>query len=194
MVRLIRLHQHLSRQLARALPARLTCVMQLKHPLRRAKVRQPQREVRAHHAHQRHAMNIVPLGDHLRAHQQVDLARMQPAQQPLHIAARHAPCRDPCARSAPRETAPAAAPRPAATPRRDSTSARSGTSDKPSAPSADSRNSGTPAAAPRAPRHSSCARRRACDTSARSRSSRTRASRRSSCTSPQSCSRAGSAG
>ena len=60
---------------------------QLKHSLRRAKVRQAQREVRAHYAHQRDAMNVVALGDHLRADQQVDLAGVQPREQPLHIAA-----------------------------------------------------------------------------------------------------------
>ena len=30
-------------------------------------------------------MNVVPLGNHLRAHQQIDLARVQPRQQPLQV-------------------------------------------------------------------------------------------------------------
>ena len=41
--------------------------------------------IAAHHAHQRHAVNVVPLGDHLRADQQIDLARVQPREQMLQV-------------------------------------------------------------------------------------------------------------
>ena len=53
--------------------------------------------VATHHAHQRDAVNVVALGDHLRAHQQIDFARVQARQQafqivaPAHRVAVHAP-------------------------------------------------------------------------------------------------------
>ena len=82
----VRLHDHLPGQLA-ASGAAGNLREQLEDALGSAKIRQPQRVIAAHHAHQRHAVHIVALGDHLRAHQQVDLARVQAHQQPLHVAA-----------------------------------------------------------------------------------------------------------
>ena len=41
--------------------------------------------IAADDTHQRDAMNVVPLGDHLRADEQIDFARVQPRQQPLQI-------------------------------------------------------------------------------------------------------------
>ena len=43
--------------------------------------------VAAHHPHQRDAVNVVSLRDHLRAHQQIDLAGMQAGQHVLQIVA-----------------------------------------------------------------------------------------------------------
>ena len=43
--------------------------------------------IAAHHAHQRDAVNVVALGDHLRADEQIDLARVQARQQPFQIVA-----------------------------------------------------------------------------------------------------------
>ena len=83
-VAMIRLHQHFTRQLA---PTRAPGYLrqQLKYPLRRSKIRHPQRMVRPHNSYQRHSMNVMPLGDHLRPYQQVDLTGMQPRQQPFHV-------------------------------------------------------------------------------------------------------------
>ncbi len=47
---------------------------QLEGPLRRAEVREVEPQVRADHAHQRHVGEVVPLGDHLRPHEEIDLA------------------------------------------------------------------------------------------------------------------------
>src|ERR1700739_680062 len=41
--------------------------------------------VRAHHADKGDAMDIVPLGDHLRAYQQINLPAVQPSKQVLHV-------------------------------------------------------------------------------------------------------------
>jgi hypothetical protein len=85
-VRIVRLHHDAPRQFAPAGPAR-DLRHELKDALGGAEVRHRERVVAAHHAHQRDAVNVVALGDHLRAHQQVDLARVQPRQQPFQVAA-----------------------------------------------------------------------------------------------------------
>ena len=53
---------------------------QCEQPLRRAKVAAEQRAVGVHRRHQRDAPEVVPLGDHLRAHQHVYIARMHGAE------------------------------------------------------------------------------------------------------------------
>ena len=42
--------------------------------------------IRTHHPDQGHAVDIVPLGNHLGSDQQVDLPGVEPPQQPLHVA------------------------------------------------------------------------------------------------------------
>ena len=49
----------------------------LERALGGAEVGQPQRDVGADHAHQRHAVDVVSLGDHLRADQQIEFAFVQ---------------------------------------------------------------------------------------------------------------------
>ena len=78
-VRVVSLHHHAPRQLPATGPPGDLC-HQLKDPLGGAKVGHRKRVVTAHHAHQRDAMNIVALGNHLRANQKVDLSRVQPRQ------------------------------------------------------------------------------------------------------------------
>jgi len=47
---------------------------QLKRALGCAKVREAQRHIGAHNTDERDSVNVVALGDHLRAHQQVEFA------------------------------------------------------------------------------------------------------------------------
>ncbi len=56
---------------------------QLERPLGRAEVGQPQRLVRRQHADERDPREVVPLGDHLRADEHVDLSTIELAQQLL---------------------------------------------------------------------------------------------------------------
>ena len=58
---------------------------QLKRALGGAKVRQAERHVGPDHADQRHAVNVVALGDHLRADEQVEFALIQGVQRALEI-------------------------------------------------------------------------------------------------------------
>ena len=61
---------------------------ELKDALGRAEVGQAEGEVRADDADQRNAVDVMTLGDHLGADQQVDLASVQAGEQPLHIVPR----------------------------------------------------------------------------------------------------------
>ena len=51
----------------------------------RAKIRLMQRHVRVNDAHQRDIGNVVPLGDHLGADQQIKFAFIERIQRPLKI-------------------------------------------------------------------------------------------------------------
>ena len=84
MIGIVSLHDDAPRQLAAA-GAAADLRHELEDPLGRAKVGHRERVIAAHHAHQRDAVNVVPFGDHLRADQQIDFARMQTRQQPLEI-------------------------------------------------------------------------------------------------------------
>jgi hypothetical protein len=84
-IRVVGLRHHAPRQLAAPGPPR-NLRHKLEDPFSGAKIGHRERVVAAHHAHQCDAMNVVAFGDHLRAHQQVDLARMQAGQQPFQIA------------------------------------------------------------------------------------------------------------
>ena len=82
--------QGLQHNLARSLAASRASRhlrQQLKGPLGGPEVRETQGAVGAHHAHQRDIGNVVSLGNHLRAHQQIDLARLQRAQHALKVVA-----------------------------------------------------------------------------------------------------------
>ncbi len=143
-IRKVRLQHHLAEHLtAPGSPGHLG--QQLKRPLGGAKIRQPQRRIRAHHPHQRHAMHVVSLGDHLRPHQQVDLARLELRSTCAQNRRVRAPCRDPCAQCAPSETPHAACLPASPSPSPKTAHTRCRTSDKSSAPAADSRSNGTAA-------------------------------------------------
>ena len=58
---------------------------QLEDAFRGAEVRQPKSMVRSHHTDEGDAVDVVALGDHLRADQEIDLPAVQPRQQVLHI-------------------------------------------------------------------------------------------------------------
>ena len=58
---------------------------ELKGTLGGAKVGQGEPQVRGNHAHQRHAGEIVPLGDELRAHQDVDLSPAEGGKNSLEL-------------------------------------------------------------------------------------------------------------
>ena len=73
MIRIDGLDQHDARQIAAA-RASGHLREQLERALGGAKIRQAQSDIRRHHAHQRHVGNVVPLGDHLRADQDVEIA------------------------------------------------------------------------------------------------------------------------
>ena len=60
---------------------------QLKGPFGGAKVRKAERGIGADHAHQRDVGDVVAFGDHLRAHQQINFARMHRAQHALEVIA-----------------------------------------------------------------------------------------------------------
>ena len=75
-----RLDDRLARELAAA-GAAGDLRQQLERPLGRAEVGQAEPDVGRDHADQRHAREVVPLGDHLRADQDVDLAGGEPRQQ-----------------------------------------------------------------------------------------------------------------
>ena len=81
---MIALHHDAAGRLATAGAAR-DLGQQLKDALRRTKVRQVERIVRADNAHQRDAVDVVALRNHLGADQQVDLAGVQAYEQPLHV-------------------------------------------------------------------------------------------------------------
>ncbi|MAG16795.1 MAG: hypothetical protein CMJ21_01860 [Phycisphaerae bacterium] len=70
--RVVRLHVNGARVLAASASARNLCE-HLERALRRAKVGQMKRCVRADHAHDAHVWEIKPLGDHLRAHEHLYL-------------------------------------------------------------------------------------------------------------------------
>ena len=107
--------------------------------------------VAAHHADQRDAVNVVALGDHLRAHQQIDFARVQARQQPLEIVASAHGVAIHAADARAGKDLRRAAPRPAGSRRRGSRDARSRTWGSAPERCGGSRNSGTRAADPRAP-------------------------------------------
>jgi hypothetical protein len=69
-IRIDGLHQDDARRLA-ASGASGGLRQQLKGALGRAKIRQPQADIGVHDADQRHVRNVVALGDHLRADQNV---------------------------------------------------------------------------------------------------------------------------
>ena len=58
---------------------------QLERALRRAKIRKSQSHIGAHHADQRDSVNVVPLGDHLRADQQIEFTFIERIQRALEI-------------------------------------------------------------------------------------------------------------
>ena len=58
---------------------------QLERPLGGAKVRHAQRHVRSDHADQRYAVDVVSLGDHLRANEYIEFAFIQRIQRALEI-------------------------------------------------------------------------------------------------------------
>ena len=70
------LHPHLAGGGLRRVAARSSARLhqQREQPLRRAEIAAEQRAVRIHRRHQRDAAEVVSLGDHLRAHQDVDIA------------------------------------------------------------------------------------------------------------------------
>ncbi|WIG61566.1 MAG: hypothetical protein OJF49_004314 [Ktedonobacterales bacterium] len=80
MLRVEGLHQHLSWQVA-APRAPRNLGQQLKCPLRCAEVGQEQRDIRRDHAHQRHAGQVKPLGNHLCADQYIGAPLSEGAQQ-----------------------------------------------------------------------------------------------------------------
>ena len=86
MVGIVGLHHNAAGQIATA-GAAADLGHQLEDALGGAEVGHGQRVVAAHHADQRDAVNVVAFGDHLRADEQVDLAGVQPRQQPLQVVA-----------------------------------------------------------------------------------------------------------
>ena len=82
MLRVPRLHPHLAAGggvgVAPGTASRLH--QQRKQALRRTKVAAEERGVRVHRGHQRDAPKVVPFGDHLRAHQHVDLTGVHGAE------------------------------------------------------------------------------------------------------------------
>ena len=60
---------------------------QLKCSLRCAKVRQAERAVRSHDSNQGDAVNVVTLGDHLRADEKIDFPRVHPGQHAFEVIA-----------------------------------------------------------------------------------------------------------
>src|SRR4051812_12817091 len=72
MVRMIRLNQHASRQVAAAGAARHLC-NQLESSFSRAKIRQRQSGVDGNYAHQSDVVKIMTLREHLRTDQEIDL-------------------------------------------------------------------------------------------------------------------------
>src|SRR6266436_5270763 len=58
---------------------------QLEGSLSRTKIGQTQRDIRAHHTHERDAVHVVSLGNHLRAHQQIKLALVERVEHALEI-------------------------------------------------------------------------------------------------------------
>src|SRR5882672_4920238 len=59
----------------------------LKGALGGAEVRKPEGEVGADYSHQCDTVHVMPLGDHLRAYQQIDLIGMELIEHPLKIVA-----------------------------------------------------------------------------------------------------------
>ena len=86
MLGMIRLHQHAAGKLAAAGSAG-DLGQKLEHALGGTEIGQAERGVSADNADQGHAVDVVALGDHLRAHQQVDLAGVKAGQQSFHVAA-----------------------------------------------------------------------------------------------------------
>ena len=78
-LRIICLHEHFAGKFAAPGAAR-HLRQQLKRALGGAKIRQAEREIGGDHADERDALKIVALRDHLRADQDVDLARRKRAQ------------------------------------------------------------------------------------------------------------------
>src|SRR4051812_33605315 len=79
-----RLQDDLTGDLSASGTSRYLC-QQLKCSLGGAEIRKTQREVRAHYTDQRHAMDVVAFGHHLRADQDVNLAGIQLVQHSLEI-------------------------------------------------------------------------------------------------------------
>src|ERR1700676_5408014 len=80
----IRLQHNFTRSLP-ATRASRDLSQQLKRTLRRAKIREPQSHIGPDYAHQRDPMNVMTLGDHLRAYQQVKFAFVQRIERALKI-------------------------------------------------------------------------------------------------------------
>ena len=78
------MHQHAPGQLAPTGTAR-HLRQQLESAFGSAKVRQSQNRIGREHPHQRHSLKVVPFGDHLRAHQDVQLAPHEPPQNSLRL-------------------------------------------------------------------------------------------------------------
>ncbi len=80
------LHQHDARKAA---PPRASRYLrqQLKGPLAGAKIGHAEADIRRHHAHQRHVRDVVALGDHLRAHENVVIAFAETLREWSRIAA-----------------------------------------------------------------------------------------------------------
>ena len=85
-VRVVGLHQDVAGQLA-ASGASGDLGEQLEDALGGAEVRQAESIVRADDPDKRDAVDVVALGDHLRADEQVDLAAVQAHEQALHVEA-----------------------------------------------------------------------------------------------------------
>ncbi len=85
MARVTRLHQHFAGQACAArAPAHLHQLRE--KPFARAEVVRKQRGVGVQHADQRHAPEVMPLRDHLRADENIDLARMHIGKERLRAA------------------------------------------------------------------------------------------------------------
>src|SRR6266571_6833832 len=84
MVRMIGLQHDLAGRFAASGASGHLCE-QLKRALGSAKVGESQCVVCSHHAHQRHAMNVMSFGDHLCADEKIDLSSMKLVEHSLKV-------------------------------------------------------------------------------------------------------------